>query len=90
LAYVAETHLHNDYVSGGLELAWRTGAATENPRFHEYDRVPASHSVEDLLAKSIAIRQRSFGLPRLSAVGADRRQASVLVVTRSPPPSRRR
>ena len=25
-AFVAETHLHNDYVSGGLELARRTGA----------------------------------------------------------------
>ncbi|MFJ9417249.1 rhodanese-like domain-containing protein [Streptomyces sp. NPDC101227] len=27
IAYVAETHLHNDYVSGGLELARITGAA---------------------------------------------------------------
>src|SRR2546429_6434589 len=27
IAYVAETHLHNDYVSGGLELARLTGAA---------------------------------------------------------------
>ncbi|MFI0737642.1 rhodanese-like domain-containing protein [Streptomyces sp. NPDC021100] len=26
IAYVAETHLHNDYVSGGLELARLTGA----------------------------------------------------------------
>ncbi len=26
IAYVAETHLHNDYVSGGLELARVTGA----------------------------------------------------------------
>ncbi|KAB1990544.1 MBL fold metallo-hydrolase [Streptomyces triticiradicis] len=27
IAYVVETHLHNDYVSGGLELARLTGAA---------------------------------------------------------------
>lgn len=27
IAYVAETHLHNDYVTGGLELARVTGAA---------------------------------------------------------------
>ncbi|MCY0949855.1 MBL fold metallo-hydrolase [Streptomyces sp. H27-S2] len=27
IAYVAETHVHNDYVSGGLELARVTGAA---------------------------------------------------------------
>jgi Zn-dependent hydrolases, including glyoxylases len=26
IAYVAETHLHNDYVSGGLELARVAGA----------------------------------------------------------------
>ncbi|MYR62341.1 MBL fold metallo-hydrolase, partial [Streptomyces sp. SID625] len=26
IAYVAETHLHNDYVSGGLQLARLTGA----------------------------------------------------------------
>ncbi|MFJ7333183.1 rhodanese-like domain-containing protein [Streptomyces sp. NPDC101110] len=26
IAYVAETHLHNDYISGGLELARTTGA----------------------------------------------------------------
>jgi hydroxyacylglutathione hydrolase len=38
---VAETHIHNDYVSGGLELARRTGAtylvaATDNVEFERH------------------------------------------------------
>jgi hydroxyacylglutathione hydrolase len=27
VSHVLETHVHNDYVTGGLELSWRTGAA---------------------------------------------------------------
>ena len=32
ITHVAETHVHNDYVSGGLALARRTGAAYLNGR----------------------------------------------------------
>lgn len=42
IAYVVETHLHNDYVTGGLELARLTGAAYLVPAGARvaYDRVP--------------------------------------------------
>jgi hydroxyacylglutathione hydrolase len=44
ITHVAETHLHNDYVSGGLELAARTGAAYLVPADApvEYDRQPVT------------------------------------------------
>jgi len=40
---VVETHVHNDYVTGGLELATRTGASYVVPAGSgvEYDHVPA-------------------------------------------------
>jgi len=40
---VVETHVHNDYVTGGLELATRTGASYVVPAASgvEYDHVPA-------------------------------------------------
>ncbi len=34
IAYVAETHVHNDYVTGGLELARVTGASCQGPHPH--------------------------------------------------------
>ncbi len=34
IAYVAETHVHNDYVTGGLELARVTGASYQGPHPH--------------------------------------------------------
>ncbi len=32
ITHVAETHIHNDYVSGGLDLAQRTGIHLPGPR----------------------------------------------------------
>lgn len=42
IAYVVETHVHNDYVTGGLELARLTGAAYLVPAGArvDYERVP--------------------------------------------------
>lgn len=37
VSHVVETHVHNDYVSGGLELARLTGATYVVPRGHDYD-----------------------------------------------------
>lgn len=44
IAYVVETHLHNDYVSGGLELARLTGAAYLVPAGARvaFERVPVA------------------------------------------------
>lgn len=46
LRYVLETHLHNDYVSGGRELATRTGAEIVLPAAGaaKFDHLPAFHS----------------------------------------------
>jgi glyoxylase-like metal-dependent hydrolase (beta-lactamase superfamily II)/rhodanese-related sulfurtransferase len=50
ISHVLETHLHNDYVTGGLELARATGAAYVVPAGDRvrYERVPARDG--DLLA----------------------------------------
>ena len=44
IAYVAETHLHNDYVSGGLALARLTGAGylVAAPEEVAFDRIPVA------------------------------------------------
>ncbi|MCP4966823.1 MAG: MBL fold metallo-hydrolase [bacterium] len=46
LRYVLETHLHNDYVSGGRELAARTGAELVLPASAAvpFDHLPAFHN----------------------------------------------
>ena len=37
VSHVVETHVHNDYVSGGLELSKQLGATYVVPRGHDYD-----------------------------------------------------
>jgi hydroxyacylglutathione hydrolase len=46
LRYVLETHIHNDYVSGGRELAARTGAELVLPASGavKFDHLPAFHT----------------------------------------------
>ena len=47
IAHVFETHLHNDYITGGYALAAATGAAyhvhAEDPV--SFDRLPVSDSI---------------------------------------------
>jgi glyoxylase-like metal-dependent hydrolase (beta-lactamase superfamily II)/rhodanese-related sulfurtransferase len=63
ITHVFETHLHNDYVTGGLALARATGAA-----YHvnaadpvAFDRVPASDG--DLIEVSPVMRVRVMATP---------------------------
>ncbi len=53
LMYVLETHLHNDYVSGGRELARRSGAALVLPAGSgaAFEHMPAFH--EELLQTDV-------------------------------------
>lgn len=57
VGFVLETHLHNDYVSGGIALAEATGAELVLPAASgaAYRHVPAFH-LEDIDAGSFAIR----------------------------------
>ncbi len=56
-AFVLETHIHNDYVSGGRELARRVGAQLVIPAAAgvAFDHLPAFHT-EDLVAGEMVIR----------------------------------
>ncbi|GGR74252.1 MBL fold metallo-hydrolase [Micromonospora fulviviridis] len=63
ITHVVETHIHNDYVSGGLELARITGAqylvaAADEVRF---DRIPVSDG--DQVAVSDSMRLRVVATP---------------------------
>jgi glyoxylase-like metal-dependent hydrolase (beta-lactamase superfamily II)/rhodanese-related sulfurtransferase len=57
LAYVLETHLHNDYLSGGRQAAARTGAGLVLPASSgaAFRHVPAFH-MEDLEHEAFTIR----------------------------------
>ncbi|WFE45928.1 MBL fold metallo-hydrolase [Verrucosispora sp. WMMD1129] len=63
ITHVVETHLHNDYVSGGLDLARLTGARYLVAAADEvgFDRVPVDDG--DVIEVSEALRLRAVATP---------------------------
>ena len=63
ITHVFETHLHNDYVTGGLALALATGAAYHVNAADEvaFDRVPVAD--EDVIEVSPVMRVRVLATP---------------------------
>ncbi len=63
ITHVFETHLHNDYVTGGLALALATGAAYHVNAADEvaFDRVPVAG--EDVIEVSPVMRVRVLATP---------------------------
>jgi hydroxyacylglutathione hydrolase len=58
ITHVAETHLHNDYVSGGLALARVTGAAYLVAAAEQvaFDRVPVADGDEVAVSERLSLR----------------------------------
>ena len=58
ITHVAETHVHNDYVTGGLELARITGAAYLVPTAARvgYERVPVADKDRTQIADGLVLR----------------------------------
>jgi hydroxyacylglutathione hydrolase len=58
ITHVAETHLHNDYVSGGLALARVTGSAYLVAAAEEvaFDRVPVADGDEVVVSDALRLR----------------------------------
>ncbi|GAA0646143.1 MBL fold metallo-hydrolase [Streptomyces thermocarboxydovorans] len=63
IAFVAETHVHNDYVSGGLELARVTGARYLVPAGAQvsFDRTPVADG--DTVTVDASLRLRAIATP---------------------------
>ncbi|MEU6474110.1 MBL fold metallo-hydrolase [Streptomyces massasporeus] len=63
IAYVVETHVHNDYISGGLELARVTGAAYLVPAgaHVSFDRTPVADG--DTVAVDEGLTLRALATP---------------------------
>lgn len=79
LRYVLETHIHNDYVSGGRELAALTGAELVVPAAGavKFDHLPAFHNE--------AIRSGDWSLVPIHTPGHTPEHMSYLVVVDDEP-----
>jgi len=72
IRYVVETHLHNDYVTGGLELARLTGAAYLVPAAARvaFQRIPVADGDSVEVDAGLTLRALATPLSALSAGAA--------------------